>query len=118
MNQILLGASLPFLVGAIIYAFRRFRATFGMLILVPLVMLLSAVWAIVPDIPRALGMQDLYIRMAQDPRCDIFFWHYTIDLRESDSRWYAVGFIVMVALVMFAAWRELRFREREARRNG
>ncbi len=63
MNQLLLGASLPFVVGLIAYALRGFRATLRMLVIWPACMALSALWAVIPDLPRLLGMKDQYLRL-------------------------------------------------------
>lgn len=112
MHQLLLGAAFPFALAALIYAAHRCRAGLAFLILTPLAMALCAVWAVVPDIPRLLGMTNLYLELAQNPRMDLFFWHYSIDRAEG----YWAGYNVLFALMLFAllaiAWRELRLRER------
>ena len=110
MNHALYGAAIPFLVAAMVYAVRR-RAGLGFLTFVPALMALGAIWASAPDIPRALGMHDLYMRLAVDPRMDVFFWHYSIDQVETESSWYAVGLVVMAAALILAALRELRRKE-------
>jgi hypothetical protein len=110
MNQILLGASIPFTLAAMIYLARGRRADLALLILTPLAMTLSALWAVAPDIPRLFGRHDLYLRLSLDPRMDIFWWHHTIDKAEADSSWYAVGIALMAAGLMLAAVRQL-FRE-------
>lgn len=114
MNQLLLGASGPFIIGTIIYFKSKYRASVRMLIVTPLFMALSMLWAIIPDIPRLLGMQDLYYRMAKDPRCNIFYWHYSIDLIETDSIIYLTVFVAMMILILFVAWRELYMVEKES----
>ena len=113
MNQILLGISFPFALALIIFIFRGFRASFFMLIITPVLMFLSATWAILPDIPRLLGFTDLYYDLHKDPRSNIFYWHYTIDLNEHYSRWHPVLFVLIAAAIMFAAWRELYMAERK-----
>ncbi len=113
MNQILLGASIPFAIIFIWYAIKKFRASLLMLIMAPFWLALGAVWATVPDIPRILRMHDLYWRMATDPRSDIFFWHYTIDKIETDSSLYHVGLLLIGMLLIAAAWRELKVTEAE-----
>ncbi|MCK5528147.1 MAG: hypothetical protein KAI74_00575 [Kiritimatiellae bacterium] len=113
MNQILLGTSIPFAIICIWYAIKKFRASILMLIMTPFWLALGAVWAILPDIPRILGLHDLYWRMATDPRTDIFFWHYTIDKTETDSSLYHVGLLLIGILLIAAAWRELKLREAE-----
>ncbi len=107
MNQLLLGSAIPFAVAALIYLMRGRRAGLPLLILTPLMMTLSAVWAVAPDLPRLLGRHDLYLRLAQDPRMDIFWWHFSIDRTESDSSWYAVGIALMAIGLMLAAVRQL-----------
>lgn len=112
MNQVLLGASIPFIAAMLIYLFRGRKAGLPFLLLTPLAMLLGIVWAEIPDLPRLVGNHQLYARWAQDPRMDLFFWHYTIDRIEVDSSWYAVGLLVMSAALLSVAWRELARRER------
>ncbi len=114
VNQILLGVSVPFVAGVVIYVLRRFRASIRMLVIVPFCMSVSALWAVAPDIPRILGYHALCAGLARDPRCDIFYWHYTIDLKEADSRWYSVGLMMILLLLIMAAWRELRIAETES----
>jgi hypothetical protein len=113
MNQLLLGAAVPFFVLLLVYAVRRFRAGLPLLIVAPAVMFLGSLWAVIPDLPRALGMTELYLRWSRDPRMNLFFWHYSIDLAETDSPWYAAGIALLVALLLVAAWRELLRVERE-----
>jgi hypothetical protein len=111
VNQIVLAAGIPFTVAVLAYALRKGRTSLRFLIVTPLVMSACALWAVVPDIPRVLGCQSLYRRLSRDPRCDIFFWHYTIDLREKDSGWFFVAFVIMLLLLTAAGCRELRRRE-------
>lgn len=112
MNHALLGAALPFLVAALFYVRRGGRAGLPALVVVPLLMAAGALWASAPDLPRAVGLHDLYLRLSMDPRMDIFLWHYTIDTIETESRWYAVGLVVMAAGLIAAALRELHRREK------
>ncbi len=111
MNQLLLGASIPFLIATVMYLLRGRRASIVMLAIVPISMMVSALWAVLPDIPRLLGYNRIYMRLASDPICDIFWWHYTIDQREVDSPWFAIGFIVIVMLLLLAILRELKIAE-------
>lgn len=111
MNQLLLGAFFPFTAGLVYYAFNKGRASFSALIVLPLLMLVSMIWAIVPDIPRLFGYRDLYYKLALDPRCNIFFWHYSIDLVEKDSPLYSLGFALIAGSLLFAVWRELKLSE-------
>ena len=113
MNHLLLGAAIPFLLGALIYGIRRFRASFWMLILIPCAMAMSMLWAVAPDLPRLFGFHSLYDRLSRDPRCNIFFWHYRIDLTETEWTGYAVGFVLLFVAVILAAWRELHLTEKE-----
>jgi len=83
-----------------------------MLILGPALMGLGALWAVVPDLPRFFGFYELYHRLARDPRTDIFFWHYTIDGIEGESPWFVALLVLMLAAILFAAWRELYLLEK------
>jgi hypothetical protein len=112
MNQLLLGAAIPFGFALLIYAMKRARASLPWLLVTPVAMAAGAVWAIVPDLPRMVGAHQLYLKWSMDPRMNIFFWHYAIDATESDSPWYAAGLVVLGAAVLGIAWRELRLRER------
>ncbi|MBL7114879.1 MAG: hypothetical protein ISS35_03865 [Kiritimatiellae bacterium] len=114
MNQLLLGSAIPFAVALLIYLLRRCRASLPTLVITPLAMLLGALWAVIPDLPRIVGKNDLYLRWSKDPRMNLFFWHYSIDLTESDSPWYAAGIAVLLALLLAAAWQQLSRMEREA----
>lgn len=118
MNQAVLGAAIPFLVAALAYAVRGGRASWALLVATPIGMAAGALWAVAPDIPRALGLSQLYLRLAQDPRMDVFFWHYTIDRIETDSTLWNVGVIIMAAALLVAAWRELAHREASASTKG
>ncbi len=83
-----------------------------MLILTPLSMVACATWAVIPDMPRLLGLTDLYLRLANDPRIDLFFWHYTIDRIEQYDARFNLLFAVMLLTLQAVAWRELRLREK------
>lgn len=111
MNQVLLGIFIPYTVTLLIYTAKRFRCSMSMLILSPVAMLVFALWAIAPDIPRVLGFDSLYDKLSRNPRCDIFFFHYTIDNMEINSPWYSAVFVLVLLSILFAAWRELRTRE-------
>ena len=113
MNQILLGASFGFLLGAVLYAVRRGRANGWMLVGVPLLMAAGVVWAHIPDLPRLLGNDDLYVRWMQDPRMDIFFWHYSIDKTEAHAAWHTMALFAIMIALLTVAWRELSLREKE-----
>ena len=112
MNQLLIGAAVPLSIGLAIYIFKRGRASVRFLIILPIAMSLSMLWAVVPDLPRLFGMTALYHRLSFDPRCDIFYWHYSIDQIENDSSIYLLGFAVVLALLLGMAWRELYLREK------
>jgi len=111
MNHWVLGAGIPFAIAAVVYVARGRRATRVMLILVPVCMGLCMTWAAAPDIPR-LWSTELADQLTKEQRCDVFFWHYSIDQIETESRVYVVLFMLMVLSVLFAAWRELRLAER------
>jgi hypothetical protein len=115
MNQIVIGASLPFLIAAVIYVRNGLRAGRGLLVGTPLFMLLGALWAVVPDLPRLWQNKALYDRLARDPRMNVFFFHYSIDQMESYSAWWFVAFMLMAAALLAMAWRELQLAEKRAR---
>lgn len=112
MNHLMVGAAVPFLVALVIYVRNRCRATFRMLLLAPLAMFLCATWAVLPDLPRTFGWSGYEHSIAQNPKIDIFFLHYTINQHETVSPWYSVGFVLMLLGVFLAAWRELKIAER------
>jgi len=112
MNHMLLGAAIPFLVGLIIYIHRGLRISLPALIILPLSMCLTMTWAVAPDLPRLFGLMGLYNRLNIDPRCNIFFWHYSIDKVETSSPIYPLLFVSMWALLLLIAWQELKQRER------
>jgi len=112
MNQIVLGAAIPFILAGMIYIARRGRASFWMLIVTPFFMILSALWAIAPDIPRLFGYHVYYNKIALDPRCDIFLWHYTIDKTETDSVIFFPVFVLLGMSLLMAVWREIYLTER------
>jgi hypothetical protein len=113
MNHLLLGASIPLLIAGVIYAVRGFRASIIGLVVTPIFMAITMTWAVAPDLPRLLGLTDLYNQLARDPRCNIFFWHYSIDMIETESAWHSTFFILLWVLLLFTAFRELKLRERE-----
>ena len=120
MNQIFLGAAIPFCILAAIYALRKGRVGFRFLCCAPLLMTAGALWAIAPDIPRVLGvwspaMRALYDRLAADPRMNVFLWHYTIDQIETDTLPYHIGVALMAVALLAAAWRTIRRIEDDAR---
>jgi hypothetical protein len=40
-----------------------------------------------------MGLHELYMSMSMNPACDIFLWHYSIDITESDNPIYMVLFL-------------------------
>ena len=112
MNHLLVGAAAPYLIGLLLYALLPAKRRFALLCWVPLVMTLCAIWAVVPDLPRALGMYELYMEMAESPATNIFFFHHAIDAREAESPLHLVLFLGMAGSLMAAAWYELFSRER------
>lgn len=114
MDHMLFGAAIPFILGALAYFRRGMRAGFAMLLVTPACMMLGAAWAIVPDIPRMLGLMALYGKMDRDPRCDIFFLHYSIDKVEEPLPVYTLLFVMMIVSIFIVAWRELLIAEEEA----
>ena len=113
MNHFVLGASIPFVIGLVFYARRKFRATISFLIYLPLAMGAFGLWAVIPDIPRVFGMQELYHKLSHDPRCNVFLWHYSIDTVENESWLPSVIFIVFLVSLLVIALRELSLTERE-----
>ncbi|MDA0578131.1 MAG: hypothetical protein O3B24_08530 [Verrucomicrobia bacterium] len=108
MNHLFVGAVFPFVISILIYAARRGRASINFLILTPLAMLVCATWAVLPDLPRTFGLAGFDQSISMNPIIDIFFWHYTLNLHESYSPWFNLGFVAMLATLFWAAWRELR----------
>jgi len=113
MNHCLLGALIPFTVAALIYFARGCRASLRMLILTPILMAVTMTWAAIPDLPRLFGMTDLYYKLMRNPRCDVFFWHYSIDKVETPLILYPLLFVLLWGLLLFAAWRELKLKEKD-----
>jgi hypothetical protein len=113
MNHVLLGALGPLLVCAALYVRARRRASLPLLILGPLAMGLSGAWAVVPDMPRLWKDLPLYVDLHHHPRCNVFWFHCWIDRDEVDWAWYPVAFVLVGALLLAVAWRELARRERE-----
>ncbi len=95
------------------YASRRGRASPRFLLILPMLMAFGALWAVVPDLPRVVGWSDLYHRLSIDPRCDIFFWHYSIDLVERHAAWHVPLVLFMTSTLLAMGWRELKLREGE-----
>ncbi|MDD4872814.1 MAG: hypothetical protein PHR77_19860 [Kiritimatiellae bacterium] len=114
MNHLFLGASIPFAVAAIVYLCKGLRASLPGLIITPLIMFLTMTWAVAPDLPRLFGNIQLYNKLLLDPRCNIFFWHYSIDNIEKASAWYPSFFVIVLVLLLFVAARELMLAERES----
>ena len=121
MNHLFVGASIPFLISVLIYALKKGRVSIPWLVFTPFCMFLGATWAVIPDLPRTFGSvipglsriidwQTLDAKMASanNPWIDIFFWHYTLNLHESYSPWFNIGFVAMLGFLFYAAWRELR----------
>lgn len=108
MNQLVLGASIPFALAMALYLLLKRCPGLWWYLLTPLLMALGAIYAVVPDIPRLIGNRALYDRLARDPRMDIFLWHHTIDQSESDSPWWGAVFLLMAACMLWAAWSRLR----------
>lgn len=112
MNHIIIGVAIPYVLAVIVYLARKCRASFNLLIVAPVFMTIGAVWACIPDIPRLFRNRELYNQLHRDPRSDIFFWHYSIDIVEQPTPlWFILLLIVLLSLLA-AAWRELWIRER------
>ena len=111
MNHALIGASIPFLIGVVCYIAHDCRASLRLLVITPAAIVICAVLAIVPDLPRAAGWYELYDRWSRDPRMNIFFGHYAIDQVEGFSPLYNIGFVLILLFLLLAARRELRILE-------
>jgi hypothetical protein len=101
----------------ILYIKRGGRATLPMLIITPACMLICATWAVVPDIPRMLGLSNVYYAMQANSWTNIFFLHQWIDKIEGSwfdpyTPLFNTLFMIIVILPLIAAWRELALRER------
>ena len=97
MNHVIIGSLLPFVIGLGVYW--RKGGSLPLHILWPTSMALGALYAVIPDIPRVLGMHELYISLSNNPKCDIFLWHYSIDMRESDSLIFMLTFLAQVTVM-------------------
>ena len=118
MHQLILGAAIPLALAILVYGVRRCRAPVWLLVLTPPAMGICAIWAVLPDLPRLIGWQSLYTRLAQTPRSDVFFWHYSIDQIEAArldamTPLFNALFALLVAALLAAAWRELSLAEKE-----
>ena len=123
MHQPLFGAILPVLFAAALYLARGRQASLRMLICTPIAMLVCALWAIVPDLPKLVGNMDLYYQLHRTAWSNIFFLHIWIDAIE--GTWlepynpiFNTLFTIIIALPMLAAWRELRLLETSAENKG
>jgi hypothetical protein len=114
VNHVLIGAFLPFLICAVLYAARGFRAGGALLVLGPLAMLASGFVAIIPDLPRLWGNQVLYVEWHHRSWCNLAWGHCAIDRHDRIDSWpgFAVLFVLCGAVILAAAWRELRLAER------
>jgi hypothetical protein len=109
MNHIVAGTLLPFIIGAAIYLIRGRRASLRLLIVTPMMMFICATWAVLPDLPRTFGFSGYDTTISMNPIINIFFFHYTINLYENDTDApYNLAFGLMLAALLYAAWRELR----------
>ncbi len=112
MNHVFLGAAIPLLIALPYLLIRRGRIPLPTLIAFPALMLACAIWAVIPDIPRITGHATLYLRLMNDPRMNIFFWHYRLDQIETESTLYNAGVAFLLISLMGIAWNELRTAER------
>ena len=58
--------------------------------------------------PRTFGLTGYDTDISMNPIIDIFFFHYTINLHESYSPWFSIGFVFMLIALLWAAWHELK----------
>jgi hypothetical protein len=114
VNEVLVGAALPFVVWLAIYLARGARAGWKLLVLGPLAMLVSGVVAVIPDLPRLLHDNDRYFAWHKSDWCNLAWGHCWIDARPGLDDWWggpAIAFLVG-AMVLGAAYRELWLAER------
>lgn len=95
MNQILLGASAPFLVVLMLYARAGCRASDRLLLFGPLAIGAGATWAVVPDFPRLWGSLQFYNDLHHHPHCWIWFNHCRIDKVEVDTPLWTLLFLAL-----------------------
>ncbi len=108
MNHLAVGAAIPFLIGLLFYIRARGRASLRLLVGTPAAMFACATWAVLPDLPRTFGFSGYDTTLNMNPKIDIFFWHYTINLYEGHTEAAAnIAFALMLAGLFLAAWREL-----------
>lgn len=112
MDHIVVASIIPFTLWLLIYICKRCRTSLASLIAFPCLMAACSLWALIPDLPRLFGLHRLYAEHRADPRCDIFFWHYSIDLVDRDMLLPCAVLTVMAVLIFFAAWREIHLAER------
>jgi len=112
VNHLVIGGFIPFAIG-LAWRIGRRRGGLGFVIAWPLVTWLCMIFAVAPDLPRLFGATDLYNHLALDPRCDIFFWHYSIDKTERPTLLYPAAFAAILAAQLFTVWLELRLSEKE-----
>jgi hypothetical protein len=111
----MLGAALPLLVSAIWYWRRGGRASVRFLIVSPMAMLASGLWAVVPDMPRLWGDVQLYHRLHYKSWANIFWGHQWIDFTPAVDEWkgYPLVFMAFCGVILAAVLRELRMSERD-----
>ncbi len=112
MHHPLIGAFFPFIIALCLYFRRGARGSLRLLILTPAAMAACALWAVIPDIPRLIGAQQFYLKLTRSQLSNIFFLHYTIDqiehlYFEPIAPLFNVLFVIMVFLLLTAAWNEL-----------
>lgn len=102
MNQFVIGMIPFFLIMIIRFFLKRFKLEIKELILHLSLMLLSGLWAIIPDLPRVIGMNKLYIKLSKTEWINIFWFHYSIDKAESGNFIYAYFIFIIIATVSTA----------------
>jgi hypothetical protein len=118
MIHVLVASALPLTVFFAMWLRHRRRTSVRALVLLALACLVSAVWAVTPDIPRLFGRLQYYNELHHRSYCDVWWFHCTIDAHDDidSSMLFPVLFVLAAVSVLFVAWRELRVRERERER--
>ncbi len=114
MIHVLIASSLPLAVFFAVWWRRGRRTSARALVTLSLACLVSAAWAVVPDMPRLWGDLPYYNALHHRSYCDAWWFHCTIDGKDDidSSMLFPVLFVLAAVAVLAVAWRELAHRER------